>query len=87
MNMRPSLNRGKLKFQEQLLLALTTNAIEVCKIPSPLSTKKAGATPEASRVYSVDFPGHRTDIRTVAISSDDQILASASNGASSPLIA
>lgn len=71
---------GKLKFQGKLLLALATNAVEVCKIPSPQITKKEGATPEASRLYSVDMPGHRTDIRTVALSSDDQVLASASNG-------
>lgn len=63
------------------MLALASNAIEVYKIPSPQATKKAKLAPEASRLYGVDMPGHRTDIRTVAVSSDDQILASASNGA------
>lgn len=62
------------------MLALATNAIEVFKIPSPQAVKKEKSTPEASRLYSVDMPGHRTDIRAVAVSSDDQILASASNG-------
>ena len=65
----------------QLFLALSNNALEVYKIPSPQATKKEkNAIPEASRLYSVDLPGHRTDIRTVSISADDQILASASSG-------
>jgi U3 small nucleolar RNA-associated protein 12 len=52
----------------------------VYKIPSSQTSKKEKIIPEASRLYSVDLPGHRTDIRAVAISSDDQVLASASNG-------
>ncbi|KAF8316849.1 WD-repeat-containing protein [Clavulina sp. PMI_390] len=68
------------KGEVQLMLALTTNALEVYKIPSPQVTKKEKSTPEPARLYGVDMPGHRTDIRAVAVSSDDQILASASNG-------
>jgi len=84
--MHPLSNTGHLKFQEKVLLALATNAVEVFKIPSPHTMKQEGTTPEASRLYSVDMPGHRTDIRTVAVSSDDQILSSASNGMSFHII-
>lgn len=58
-------------------MALASNALEVYNIPQPTKSKDA---PEATRVYSVDLPGHRTDVRTLSLSSDDQILASASNG-------
>ncbi|KAG5644079.1 hypothetical protein DXG03_009169 [Asterophora parasitica] len=61
----------------QIMTALASNAIEVYNIPQPTKSKD---TPEASRVYSVDLPGHRTDVRTLSLSSNDEILASASNG-------
>jgi len=62
----------------KLFVALSNNAIEVYNVPPP--TKGKEESPEAIRSYSVDLPGHRTDVRTLCISSDDQILASASNG-------
>ncbi|KXN83719.1 hypothetical protein AN958_00861 [Leucoagaricus sp. SymC.cos] len=62
----------------QLFVALNTNAIEVYNVPSP--TKSKDESPEATRSFSVDLPGHRTDVRSLCLSSDDQILASASNG-------
>ncbi|KAF9502801.1 hypothetical protein BS47DRAFT_1370007, partial [Hydnum rufescens UP504] len=46
------------------------------RMPSPQSTKKEKTTPEATRQFSVDMPGHHTDVRTLALSSDDQLLAS-----------
>lgn len=46
----------------------------------PTYTKSKENTPEATRLYSLDLPGHRTDVRTLALSSDDTLLASASNG-------
>lgn len=61
----------------QIFLALVSNALEVYNIPPPTKSKDVL---EASRQYSVDLPGHRTDVRTLCLSSDDQILASASNG-------
>ncbi|KAH8118406.1 WD-repeat-containing protein [Phellopilus nigrolimitatus] len=61
-----------------LLAALATNTLEVYNIPAP--TKSKEELPEASRLYSLDLPGHRTDVRTLCLSSDDQLLASASNG-------
>ncbi|KAH7922440.1 WD40 repeat-like protein [Leucogyrophana mollusca] len=61
-----------------LFVALASNALEVYHIPQP--TKSKDETPEASRTFSLDLPGHRTDVRTLCLSSDDQLLASASNG-------
>ena len=62
----------------QLFLALASNALEVYNIPPPSKNKEE--PPEAVRSFSVDLPGHRTDIRTLSLSADDQILASASSG-------
>ncbi|KAG6902304.1 hypothetical protein C0995_001914 [Termitomyces sp. Mi166 len=61
----------------QIMTALASNAIEVYNIPQPTKSKDI---PEAVRSFSVDLPGHRTDVRTLSLSSDDEILASASNG-------
>ena len=66
------------KDNTQLFVALSNNAVEVYNIPPP--TKSKDDPPEATRVFSVDLPGHRTDVRTLCLSSDDQLLASASNG-------
>ncbi|KAI0375739.1 WD-repeat-containing protein [Pilatotrama ljubarskyi] len=66
------------KGNTQLFVALSNNALEVYSIPPPTKTKDA--PPEAARVFSVDLPGHRTDVRTLCLSSDDALLASASNG-------
>jgi len=68
----------------QIFLALASNALEVHNIPPP--TRSRETPPEATKLYSLDLPGHRTDIRTLSLSSDDMLLASASNGnASVPL--
>ncbi|KAI0939760.1 hypothetical protein AcW1_004680 [Taiwanofungus camphoratus] len=62
----------------QLFLALSTNALEVHGIPQV--TKFKDAPPDTVRLFSIDFPGHRADVRTLCLSSDDTLLASASNG-------
>ncbi|KAF9498450.1 WD-repeat-containing protein [Pleurotus eryngii] len=62
----------------QILTSLANNALEIYTIPQP--TKAKGSLPEATRTSTVDLPGHRTDVRTLSLSSDDRILASASNG-------
>ncbi|KAH9482937.1 putative WD repeat-containing protein C3D6.12 [Psilocybe cubensis] len=62
----------------QILVALSSNALEVYNIPHP--TKSKDEPPEATRNFVVDLPGHRADVRTLCLSSDDQILASGSNG-------
>lgn len=63
---------------EQMLLALSNNALEV--FDTPRRSKMTEGAPEATRVFSVDIPGHRTDVRTVCLSSNDELLASGSNG-------
>lgn len=67
-------SKGKI----HLFCALSTNALEVYSIPPP--TKSKDDSPEAPRILSVDLPGHRTDVRALCLSSDDALLASASNG-------
>lgn len=71
-------SNSKDKGNTQIFLSLATNALEVYSIPAP--AKKEGP-PEANRTLSVDLPGHRSDVRTMCLSSDDVLLASASNGA------
>ncbi|GAB1519704.1 beta transducin [Rhizoctonia solani] len=61
----------------QIMVSLATNALEVYNIPPPVKSKEQ---PEAARTFTLDLPGHRTDVRAVALSSDDQLIASASNG-------
>lgn len=59
-------------------MALASNSLEVFNIPQPVKSKDTPA--EATRVYSLDLLGHRTDVRALCLSSDDELLASASNG-------
>lgn len=63
------------------MVSLNDNVIEVYNAPLP-ADKKADPTLEPSRQASIDMHGHRSDIRAVALSSDDEVLASASNGKS-----
>ncbi|KAK8853493.1 hypothetical protein IAR55_004200 [Kwoniella newhampshirensis] len=69
-----------------LLLALANNSIESYTIPSPsASSRKAsklpdGQSPDPVKTHSIELPGHRQDIRAIAISSDDQTIVSAANG-------
>ena len=66
----------------QLLIAETNNQLEVWNIPVKLKEKspKSLEPSEYSRLVSVETPGHRADVRALALSSDDRMLASASNG-------
>lgn len=74
-----------------ILLALSNNALEVYSVPAPGKGKagKGGKEgeererEEAVRTISLDLPGHRADVRTLCLSSDDMLLASAANGTSS----
>lgn len=65
-----------------LLTALTNNMLEVYEVPTRENTKKSNSDEQIDcvRTFSVDMPGHRTDIRSLALSSDDRMLTSASNG-------
>jgi U3 small nucleolar RNA-associated protein 12 len=69
---------GKMK----LLAATTNNQLEVYDIPAKAKGKrtKHEESPDYSRILSIDMPGHRMDVRSLALSSDDRMLASASSG-------
>lgn len=60
----------------QIVASLSNNTIEAYTVPVTHEKKEEA---EASRLYSIDVPGHRSDIRTLALSSDDELLASASS--------
>lgn len=63
----------------QLLVAMTNNLIETYKIPT---RQKGESEPlESTRLQALELPGHRADVRALALSSDDRMLASASSGA------
>jgi U3 small nucleolar RNA-associated protein 12 len=66
----------------EIVLSTTNNQLEVFKIQTKDKTKKTKSdeVPDYSRSGLVDMPGHRADIRALALSSDDRMLASASNG-------
>jgi U3 small nucleolar RNA-associated protein 12 len=67
----------------ELLAATTHNQLELYRVTAKRKDKitKFDEPPEYTRPFSVDMPGHRTDVRCLALSSDDRMLASASNGA------
>ncbi|KAL8714828.1 MAG: hypothetical protein Q9220_001341 [cf. Caloplaca sp. 1 TL-2023] len=67
----------------RLLSANTNNELELYSIPSRQSDKKIKSEepPDYNRSFAVDMPGHRTDVRSLTLSSDDRMLASSSNGA------
>ncbi|KAF1942629.1 WD40 repeat-like protein [Clathrospora elynae] len=69
--------RGTKKLQ--LLVGTNNNLIDVYEIPQKSKTKSDEA-PDYSRALSVELSGHRNDIRALALSSDDRMLASASSG-------
>ncbi|KAI8983108.1 WD40-repeat-containing domain protein [Pilobolus umbonatus] len=64
--------------QLQILASLNNNTVESYAIPIS-NNKNEEQAQESSRLYSIDMPGHRSDIRTLTLSSDDELLASASN--------
>jgi U3 small nucleolar RNA-associated protein 12 len=63
----------------QLLVATNNNLIDIYEIPQKGKTKTEEA-PDYNRTLSVELPGHRNDVRALALSSDDRMLASASSG-------
>ena len=66
----------------QLLAATTNNQLELYNVMTKQKEKpsKSDEPPDYTRPFSVDMPGHRTDVRSIALSSDDRMLASACNG-------
>ncbi|KAJ4296277.1 beta transducin [Kalmusia sp. IMI 367209] len=65
----------------QLLVGTDSNLIDVYDIPKHSKSKTEEET-EYNRTLSVELAGHRQDIRALALSSDDRMLASASSGKS-----
>ncbi|KAF2682684.1 WD40 repeat-like protein [Lentithecium fluviatile CBS 122367] len=65
----------------QLLVGTDSNLIDVYEIPQR-SKSKSEEQPDYNRTFSVELAGHRNDIRALALSSDDRMLASASSGKS-----
>lgn len=73
-------NNGKYK-KLDLLISLSNNSIEYHNIPVPEQLKKALPLDLYSvKQHSVELSGHRNDIRAMDISSDNKLLATASNG-------
>ena len=66
----------------QLLVSTTNNLLEMYDITSRTKEResKSNEPPDYTRAFAVEIPGHRTDIRSIALSSDDAMLATASNG-------
>ncbi|ELR03168.1 hypothetical protein VC83_04828 [Pseudogymnoascus destructans] len=71
---------GKSSKSVELLVSTTNNQLEIYKVPTKEKKAQAEGMPDYTRAFSVDQPGHRVDIRALALSSDDRMLASASNG-------
>lgn len=69
---------GKSGKSTSILVSTTNNQLEIFDVE--VQEKKASEVPDYSRAISVDTPGHRSDIRCLALSSDDRMLASASHG-------
>ncbi|KKY18945.1 putative wd domain protein [Phaeomoniella chlamydospora] len=63
-----------------IMVSTTNNLIELYNVAVLNKKIKSDEPPEYNRSLAVDVPGHRTDIRCVALSSDDRMLASASQG-------
>lgn len=66
----------------QVLAATNDNQLEVYNVSTKDKSKKTKSDeiPQYSKTLSVELPGHRADIRSLALSLDDRMLASASNG-------
>lgn len=73
---------GKSGKPVSILVATSNNQLELFDVTLSEARKKSKGSepPEYSRVFSVDTPGHRADIRCLALSSDDRMLASACHG-------
>ncbi|KAJ6011511.1 hypothetical protein N7451_002923 [Penicillium sp. IBT 35674x] len=63
-----------------ILAATSNNQLEAYSIVTANKKNKDEDESDYTRSLAVDIPGHRTDIRSIALSSEDRMLASASNG-------
>lgn len=60
------------------MVSLSNNLIEVYNAPYRID-KNAEEPEESTKLYSLDLQGHRSDIRTLSLSSENDILASTSH--------
>ncbi|KAK4050757.1 beta transducin [Microbotryomycetes sp. JL221] len=65
------------KGQVQIMTALNNNSLEVYNLISQTSSK---TLVEPNRMLTLDLPGHRNDVRCLSVSSDDELIATASQG-------
>jgi U3 small nucleolar RNA-associated protein 12 len=70
---------GKSGKAVSILISTSNNQLEVFELTLP-EAKSRTEIPDYTRTLSVDTQGHRTDMRCLALSSDDRMLASASHG-------
>lgn len=75
-----SSNRGAIP----ILLAMANNSLEVFHLPTPKKNREDGetSTKEATLVAGLDLAGHRSEVRAIALSSDDSLLATADSAGS-----
>ncbi|KAJ1660147.1 beta transducin [Dispira simplex] len=84
--LKRSTKQVRAKHPVQLLVALHTNEVEVYDVPETVLPAKSLSAPasyelrEPQRLYAVELPGHRAEPRAVALSSDDELLATVSEG-------
>jgi U3 small nucleolar RNA-associated protein 12 len=71
---------GKTGKSVSILVSTTNNQLENYNVALVEKKLKPEKQPEYSRTFWVEMPGHRADIRCLALSSDDRMLASASHG-------
>ena len=71
---------GKSGKSVSILASTSNNQLELFDVTIIDAKAKKTEQPEYTRTQSVDMAGHRTDIRCMALSSDDRMLASASHG-------
>jgi U3 small nucleolar RNA-associated protein 12 len=77
MDLSPNIKDWEKSTGFQLLTSLNDNTIQVYYITKYVKGKDLV---EPSILYSIDLYGHRSDIRTLSLSSNDDLLCSASNG-------
>ncbi|KAJ1736895.1 beta transducin [Coemansia sp. Benny D160-2] len=65
----------------QILISQNNNALNMWSvpIPPPGKTTKQAKLPEPSMLCAVEMPGHRSEPRALALSSDNELIASAAN--------
>ena len=67
---------GKSGKSISILVGEANNQIEMYSVDTPSD----GSIPDYQRTLAIEMPGHRSDIRCLTVSSDDRMLASASQG-------